>query len=101
MYKNDIIHNFIKFIFPNYNYYKNNNGSEILGFLDFLPFSLPELTTSPTICCIVVRSGCKTASETEQGPCPPNCKLTAESAIESASSGSVEVSVKTDRQFIL
>ena len=31
--------------------------SEILGSLDFLPFSLPELTTSPTICCIVVASG--------------------------------------------
>ena len=31
-------------------------NSEILGFLDFLPFSLPELTTSPTICyCFVVR----------------------------------------------
>ena len=97
MYKNYVIHNFIKFIFLNYNY-KNNNGSEILGFLNFLPFSLPELTASPTICCcIVVRSGCKTSSETELGPCPPNCKLTA----ESASSGSVEVSVKTDRQFIL
>ena len=97
MCKNYIIHDFIKFIFPNYNYYKNNNGSEILGFLDFLQFSLPELTTPPTIfcCCIVVSSGCKTASETELGPCPP--KLTA----ESASSGTAEVSVKTDRQFIL
>ena len=85
----------MKFIFINYNY-KNINGFEILGFLDFLPFSLPELTTSPTICCcIVVRSRCKTASETELGPSPP--KLTA----ESASSGTVEVSVKTDRQFIL
>jgi len=31
--------------------------SEILGFLDFLPFSLPWLTASPTICCIVVASG--------------------------------------------
>ena len=31
--------------------------SEVLGFLDFLPFSLPELTASPTICCIVVASG--------------------------------------------
>ena len=59
---------------------------------------LSSLHASPTICCcIVVRSGCKTASETELGPCPPNCKLTA----ESASSGSVDVSVKTDRQFIL
>ena len=46
--------------------------SEILGFLDFLPFSLPELTTSPTICCcIVVGSGWKTASEIELGPCSP------------------------------
>ena len=31
--------------------------SEILSSLDFLPFSLPELTTSPTICCIAVASG--------------------------------------------
>ena len=30
--------------------------SEILGSLDFLPFSLPELTASPTICCVVVAS---------------------------------------------
>ena len=29
-------------------------NSEILGFLDFLPFALPELTTSPTICCCFV-----------------------------------------------
>ena len=51
-------------------------NSEILGFLDFLPFSLPELTTSPTICCcIVVRSEWRTASEIELGPCSP--KLTA------------------------
>ena len=32
----------------------NKTNSEILGFLDFLPFSLPELTTSPTICCCFV-----------------------------------------------
>ena len=31
--------------------------SEILGFLEFLPFPLPELTASLTICCIVVASG--------------------------------------------
>ena len=53
--------------------------SDILGFLDFLPFSLPELTTSPTICCcIVVTSGWETASEIELGPCSP--KLSAATA---------------------
>ena len=51
---------------------------EILGFLDFLPFSLPELTTSPTICCIVVALGQETDSKTELGPCSP--KLTASTA---------------------
>ena len=35
----------------------NTMVSEILGFLDFLPFSLPWLTASLTICCIVVVSG--------------------------------------------
>ena len=45
--------------------------SEILGSLDFLPFSPPELTPSPTICCIVVASGWETDSETELGPCSP------------------------------
>ena len=52
--------------------------SKILGSLDFLPFSLPELTTSPTICCIVVASGYETDSETELDPCSP--KLTAATA---------------------
>ena len=53
----------------------NIMDSEILGFLDFLPFSLPE----PTICCcIVLRSGWKTASEIELGPFSP--KLTAATA---------------------
>ena len=52
--------------------------SEILGFLDFLRFSLPELTTSPTICCIVIASGLETDSETEQGSC--SLKLTAATA---------------------
>ena len=52
--------------------------SEIIGFLDFLPFSLPELTASPTICCIVVTSGLETDSEIELGPCSPN--LTAATA---------------------
>ena len=47
-------------------------NSEILGFLDFLPFSFPELTTSPTICCCtVVTSEWKTSSEIEPGPCSP------------------------------
>ena len=31
--------------------------SEVLGSLDFLPFSLPELSASPTMGCIVVASG--------------------------------------------
>ena len=52
--------------------------SEILGSLDFLPFSLPELTPSPTICCIVVASRKENDSETELGPCSP--KLTAATA---------------------
>ena len=52
--------------------------SEILAFLDFLPFSLPELTTSFTMCCTVVASGLETDSETELGPCSP--KLTAATA---------------------
>ena len=52
--------------------------SEILGFLDFLPFSVPWLTASPTICCVVVASGYETDSETELGPCSP--KLTASTA---------------------
>ena len=53
--------------------------SEILDFLDVLPFSLPEINTSPTICCcIVVRPGWETASEIELGPCSP--KLTAATA---------------------
>ena len=54
------------------------NVSEILGSLDFLPFSLPELTTSPIICCIAVASGQESDSETELGPCSP--KLTAATA---------------------
>ena len=52
--------------------------SETLGFLDFLPFSLPELTASPTIGCIVVPSGEETDSESELGPCSP--RLTAATA---------------------
>ena len=52
--------------------------SEILGSLDFLPFSLPWLTASPTMRCIVVASGQETDSETKLGPCSP--KLTAASA---------------------
>ena len=53
--------------------------SEILGFLDILPFSLPEITLSPAICCcIVVRPGWETASEIELGLCSP--KLTAATA---------------------
>ena len=52
--------------------------SEILGSLDFLPFSLPCLTASPTMRCIVVASGQETDSETKLGPCSP--KLTAASA---------------------
>ena len=48
--------------------------SEILGSLDFLPFSLLELPRSPTICSIVVASSEETDSETELGPCSP--KLT-------------------------
>ena len=52
--------------------------SEILCFLNFLPFSLPELTASPTICRIVVASSEETDSETELGPCSP--KLTAATA---------------------
>ena len=54
-------------------------NSEILGFLEFLPFSLPELTTSPTISWFfVVKSGGTTASEIELDPCSP--KLTATTA---------------------
>ena len=52
--------------------------SEILGFLDLLPFPLPELTASPTTCFIVVASGLETDSESELGPCSP--KLTAATA---------------------
>ena len=53
--------------------------SEILGFLDVLPFSLPEITSSSLICCcIVVRPGWEIASEIELGPCSP--KLTAATA---------------------
>ena len=52
--------------------------SEILGSLDFLPFSLPELTASSTMSCIVVASGWETDSETELGPC--SLKLTAATA---------------------
>ena len=56
----------------------NTMVSEILGCLDVLPFSLPELTASPTICCIVLTSGQETDSETELGPC--STKLTASKA---------------------
>ena len=52
--------------------------SEVLGSHYFLPFSLPELTVSPTICCIIVTLGQETDSETELGPCSP--KLTAATA---------------------
>ena len=46
--------------------------SKILGFLDFLAFSMLELTMSPTICCcIIVRSGWKTTPEIELGLCSP------------------------------
>ena len=45
-------------------------NSEVLGLLDVLPVSLPDLTTSPTIyCCIVVRLKRKSASEIELDPC--------------------------------
>ena len=38
-------------------------NSEVLGLLDVLPLSLPEVTTSPTIyCCTVVRLKRKSAS---------------------------------------
>ena len=60
------------------NYHSIVMVSEILAFLDFLPFSLPELTASPTMCCIVVASGEETDSETELGPC--SSKLTAATA---------------------
>ena len=67
-------------------------GSTILGFLDFLAFSLPELTRSPTICfCIIVRSGWKTTSEIEQGSCSPELIAAA------PCSGTVEVSVKVSK----
>ena len=47
----------------------NIMNSEILGFLDVLPFSLPELTPSSTIyCCILVGIRWKFASEVELGP---------------------------------
>ena len=52
--------------------------SEILGFLDFLPFSLPEFTVALRMCCTVVASGYETDSETELGPCSPT--LTAPTA---------------------
>ena len=48
---------------PSFNITFNITDSEILGFLAFLPFSLPEITTSHTIhCCTVVRSGRKTTN---------------------------------------
>ena len=47
--------------------------SKILGFLDFLAFSMLELTMSPTICCcITVRSGWKTTLEIELDLCSPD-----------------------------
>ena len=66
--------------------------SKILGFLDFLAFSLLELTMSPTICCcIIVRSGWKTTAENDLGLCSP--ELTA--AI--VWSGTMEVPVKVSK----
>ena len=48
--------------------------SEILCFLDFLPFLLHKVTTSLRICCcIVVRSGWQCVSRTEL--CSSSCEL--------------------------
>ena len=45
-------------------------NSEVLGLLDVLLLSVPELTASPTInCCIVVRLERKPSSEIELDPC--------------------------------
>ena len=64
--------------------------SEIICFLDFLPFSLHKVTTSSKICCyIVLRSGWQCVSSTELGSSTRELPAVSRSAW----AGTVEVSV--------